>query len=149
MSVLISGYIPLPLMRKMLMPILAFSEDQPQLINHVVRPFPIDGEGVTEYKSAVPFYQTSTAGAFADGTYYMASSRTSGSTEVADALYKLDLSSGSYEKVRALTGYSAFVNDMTYDLSTNTMYAHIKVDDNSSALMKIDTYEGDPQSGHA
>ncbi len=141
MSVLISGYIATSAYAKDAYAILAFSEDQPQLINHVVT-FPIDGEGVTEYKSAVPFYQTSTAGAFADGTYYVASSRTSGSTEVADALYKLDLSSGSYEKVGALTGYSAFVNDMTYDLSTNTMYAISKADDNSSALMKIDTATG-------
>lgn len=141
MLALISGIMATASTVKDAFAICAFSEDSPQLINHIVT-FPIDGEEAPEYKSAVPFYQTSTAGAFADGKYYVASSKTAGTSETADALYRMDLDTKSYEKVGTLTGYSAFVNDMTYDLSSKTMFAISKADENASALFKIDLSTG-------
>lgn len=65
-----------------------------------------------------------TAGAYAAGYYYVArSTTTDGTLEVAADLLKYDIEADSYTTVGDLTGFEAYVADMTYDYSTGTMYA--------------------------
>ncbi|MDE6541518.1 MAG: carboxypeptidase regulatory-like domain-containing protein [Muribaculaceae bacterium] len=121
---------------------LAFTADQYSLTNHLVT-FPLYGDGNAVYTSAIPFYQTSTAGAYTDdGAYYVAASRVSGSKEVPDALVRMDISAGTYATVGSITGFDNFVNDMTYDHAGSTMYAVAKVNDAYSALYTIDLGSG-------
>jgi len=122
--------------------ILAYSDDQPGYTNNVVS-FPLRGEGTPYYTSRVGFGQTSTAGAYADGLYYVAATKMEGSQEIPDALYAMDLDNGEYVRKGSLEGYSSFINDMTFDISTSTMYAVARLDDTVSALYIIDRTNGE------
>lgn len=117
--------------------ILAFSDEQPGLANQIVS-FPIEGDGTPYYTSMVGFPTTSTAGAYADGAYYVSATRMDGTHEVADALYKVDLEKGSYSKVGNLAGYTFIINDMSYDITSKKMYAVSRLDNNVSDLYTID-----------
>ena len=116
--------------------ILAFSNDQPGLANHLVS-FPIEGEGNPVYTSVVGFGETSTAGAYGTDAYWLAATRLDGTREVADALYRLDIKKGTYSRVGSLTGFYSLINDMTFDHSSGTMYAISRVDETYSALYVI------------
>lgn len=121
--------------------ILAYSDDQPGYANHLVS-FPLQGEGKPVYTSYVGFDRTSTAGAYADGLYYVAATTMQGTKEIPDALYAMDISTGEYVKKGALTGYASLINDMSYDISTSTLYAVARIDDTVSALYTIDRNNG-------
>jgi len=122
--------------------ILAFSEDNYRLNNHLVT-FPLQGEGTPAYTSSIAFSQTSTAGAYAtDGRYYVAATKTAGSAEVPDVLVCMDIDKGTTTTVGTISGFDYFINDMTYDHSTSTMYAVAKVDESNSALYTIDLTSG-------
>lgn len=121
---------------------LAFSQDQYSLTNSLVS-FPLYGDGNPVYTSVVPFGSTSTAGAYADeGNYYVATTKMSGTTEVPDALVKMNLEGGFSSTVGTLTGFDYFLNDMTYDHATSTMYAVAKISESASALYTVDLATG-------
>lgn len=116
--------------------ILAFSDEQSGLTNNVVT-FDLVSDAEPVFKRAVAFYDTSTAGAYGDGYYYIATSQLSGSAEVPKTLVRVSLDDGATETVGNLTGYTRLINDMTYDWSTSTMYAISRVDETYSALYSI------------
>ena len=116
--------------------ILAFSDEQSSLTNNVVT-FDIVSDAEPVFQRAVAFYDTSTAGAYGDGYYYIATSQPSGSAEVPKTLVRVSLADGVTETVGNLTGYTNLINDMTYDWSTSTMYAISRVDETYSALYTI------------
>ena len=116
--------------------ILAFSAEQSSLTNNVVT-FDLVSDAEPVFKRAVAFYDTSTAGAYGGGYYYIATTQPSGSTEVPKTLVRVSLADGATETVGNLTGYTNLINDMTYDWSTSTMYAISRVDETYSALYSI------------
>lgn len=116
--------------------ILAFSAEQSSLTNNVVT-FDLVSDAEPVFKRAVAFYDTSTAGAYGGGYYYIATTQLSGSTEVPKTLVRVSLADGATETVGNLTGYTHLINDMTYDWSTSTMYAISRVDETYSALYSI------------
>lgn len=116
--------------------ILAFSAEQPSLANNVVT-FDLVSDTEPVFNRAVGFYDTSTAGAYGGGYYYIATTQSSGRTEVPKSLVRVSLADGKTETVGSLTGYSHLINDMTYDWSTSTMYAISRVDESYSALYSI------------
>lgn len=116
--------------------ILAFSAEQSSMTNNVVT-FDLVSDAEPVFKRAVAFYDTSTAGAYGDGYYYIATSQPSGSAEVPKTLVRVSLDDGATTTVGNLTGYTHLINDMTYDWSTSTMYAISRVDETYSALYSI------------
>lgn len=116
--------------------ILAFSAEQSSMTNNVVT-FDLVSDAEPVFKRAVAFYDTSTAGAYGDGYYYIATSQPSGSAEVPKTLVRVSLDDGATKTVGNLTGYTNLINDMTYDWSTSTMYAISRVDETYSALYSI------------
>ncbi len=118
--------------------ILALGNDQPGLMNHLVS-FPLVSDGgETVYTSAVPFSQTSTAGAYATDAYYMiATIIDDRGKEVPSALIKMDIPTGTWTKVGDMSGFYALVNDMSYDHSTSTMYMVSRINETVSALFTI------------
>ena len=116
--------------------ILAFSAEQSSMTNNVVT-FDLVSDAEPVFKRAVAFYDTSTAGAYGDGYYYIATSQPSGSAEVPKTLVRVSLDDGTTKTVGNLTGYTHLINDMTYDWSTSTMYAISRVDETYSALYSI------------
>lgn len=116
--------------------ILAFSAEQSSMTNNVVT-FDLVSDAEPVFKRAVAFYDTSTAGAYGDGYYYIATSQPSGSAEVPKTLVRVSLDDGTTKTVGNLTGYTNLINDMTYDWSTSTMYAISRVDETYSALYSI------------
>ncbi|MDE6417778.1 MAG: carboxypeptidase regulatory-like domain-containing protein, partial [Duncaniella sp.] len=117
--------------------ILAFSEDQYKMANHVVT-FDLLSEAEPVFKTAVPFSQTSTAGAYGGKFYYIATSKEENGKEVPVSLVRVDLTTGSNSTVGSLNGFSNLINDMTYDWSTSRMYAVSRLDDTASGLYTID-----------
>lgn len=118
--------------------ILAFSDDQYRLTNNIVT-FDLISDSEPTFTTAVAFGQTSTAGAYGGRYYYVAETQTnSANKEVPRALIRVDLTTGKYTEVGALSGYENLINDMTYDWSTSTMYAVSRTDNVTSALYKID-----------
>ncbi|MDE6207296.1 MAG: carboxypeptidase regulatory-like domain-containing protein [Muribaculaceae bacterium] len=117
--------------------ILAFSENAPRQLNHIVS-FSYVGEEAATYTTVVPYTTTSTAGAYGLDAYYLASSRMDGTTEVPDKLVKVDLEKGTTTTIGALQGFSALIADMTFDHATATMYGISKVNDNQSILFTVD-----------
>lgn len=87
------------------------------------------------FTEAVPFYETSSAGAYADGSYYIASTRMDGANEVPDKLVRADLENKKTNVVGSLSGLDNFVNDMTYDYSTSTMFAIARDRSNSKSIL--------------
>ena len=116
--------------------ILAFSAEQSSMTNNVVT-FDIVSDAEPVFQRAVAFYDTSTAGAYGGGYYYIATSQPSGSAEVPKTLVRVSLDDGTTKTVGNLTGYTNLINDMTYDWSTSTMYAISRVDETYSALYSI------------
>lgn len=116
--------------------ILAFSDEQSSMTNNVVT-FDLVSDAEPVFQRAVAFYDTSTAGAYGGGYYYIATSQPSGSAEVPKTLVRVSLADGVTETVGNLTGYTNLINDMTYDWSTSTMYAISRVDETYSALYTI------------
>lgn len=116
--------------------ILAYSDEQPGYTNHLVS-FSATGDGTPHYTSRVGFTETSTAGAYAAGIYYVAASKLDDGKEVPDELYAFDITGGTTAKIGTLEGYNSLINDMSYDYSTSTMYAIARLDNNASALYKI------------
>ena len=99
------------------------SDDYPLLINHLVS-FDLDTENVT-LSDVVMYSEWTTAGAWAEGHYYVAGSAESSvdGQEHPTDLMIFDLESGSISTVAPLTGFNRFINDMTYDNSRDVMYA--------------------------
>lgn len=121
--------------------ILAFSNDQPALTNSIVR-FDLVSDQEPTFARAVSFSTTSTAGAFANDCYYMATTRMSGSKEVPANLVKFNLETGSSTQVGVLQGYENLINDMTFDNATQTMYAVSRISDSQSGLFAINLTTG-------
>lgn len=117
--------------------ILAFSQDQYKLTNNVVT-FDLVSDTEPVFQTAVGFSRTSTAGAYGGKFYYIATSETAAQGEIPKSLVRVDLNTGSTAEVGDLKGFNSFINDMTYDWSTSTMYAVAKLDNNVSALYTID-----------
>lgn len=105
-----------------------------RIVNHIIS-FPL--EGTKTIRSVVPFYSVASAGAYADGVYYIAT--TDDSETMAANLVRTDLETDEYPvTVGNLSGLESFVNDMSYDYSTHTMYAIAKSDNNAySSLYKV------------
>lgn len=116
--------------------ILAFSSEQSSLTNNIVS-FDLKSDSEPVFRRAVGFYDTSTAGAFGNGAYYVASSQSNGTSEVPKSLVRVNLEAGIYETVGTLSGYNNLINDMTYDWATNTMYAISRINEQVSGLYII------------
>lgn len=84
-----------------------------------------------------------TAGAYADGYYYMARATTVDGKNYAADLLKYDIDGDSLSTVGTLDGFAYYVADMTYDNATNTMYAVERPEnDGTSDLRSIDLTTG-------
>lgn len=83
-----------------------------------------------------------TAGAYADGFYYVARATTDGTTEKAADLLKYDIDKDQTTTIGTLEGFGSYVADMSYDYSTHTMYAIERPGDMSSDLLTIDLTTG-------
>jgi len=84
-----------------------------------------------------------TAGAYADGYYYVARATTVGTKEYAADLLKYDIDGDQLSTVGTLDGFAYYVADMTYDNSTNTMYAVERPEnDGTSDLRTVDLTTG-------
>lgn len=121
--------------------ILAFSDDQYRLANNVVT-FDLVSDSEPVFTTAVAFAETSTAGAYGNNYYYIATTRTEGSAEVPNTLVKINLTTGETSTVGNMSGYANIINDMTFDHSTSTMYAVSRLDNTQSGLFTIDLTTG-------
>ena len=121
--------------------ILAFSNDQYRLANNVVT-FDLVSDSEPVFTTAVAFAETSTAGAYANGAYYVATTVSNGSAEVPSTLVKVDLKTGAKTTVGAMVGYEYVISDMTFDHSTATMYALSRTDVSTSSLHIINLNDG-------
>lgn len=97
------------------------SDDYPLLINHLVT-FDLDTPA-TEFTNVATYSDWTTAADWADGKYYVAGSKESGSDEAPDKLMIFDLKTGTFSTVAPITGINRFINDMAYDNSRKKMYA--------------------------
>lgn len=120
--------------------VLGFDNSQNQYVNGLVS-FPIaNGAKFTLVKYFGEGTYDVTAGAYANGYYYAELTKTDLETQqmVPVELLRYDIETGETTSVGPLSGYTSHINDMSYDYSTNTMYA-ISVRDNAySVLYKID-----------
>ncbi len=116
--------------------ILAFDEEDVFKINSLVS-FPVEG-GVTSFESVYPFGTTSTAGAYADGTYYVCMSKNTGAGEVPDSFVAYDFASGKTTTLGTISGLTNIVNDMAYDNTGRMMYAVSRLDNVKSVLYTVD-----------
>lgn len=84
-----------------------------------------------------------TAGAYADGYYYVARATPDGDLEKAADLVKYDMEADEATTVGTITNFGAYVADMTYDYSTHTMYAIERPGDMTSDLLTINLETGE------
>lgn len=78
------------------------------------------------------------AGAYAKGKYYIAFTKTVSGREIPSELFKVDLETKKVEMVGTLTGFDYMINDLSYDYSTDKLYAIAKLNNGNSALYTID-----------
>lgn len=102
------------------------------LINKVIQ-FPLQENPV--FSEAFPFYETSSAGAYGNGFYYIASTKLDGSNEIPNKLIRVDLENKTSSVVGSLSDLDNFVNDMTYDYSSSTMFAITRDKSNAKSVL--------------
>lgn len=79
-----------------------------------------------------------TAAAFAEGYYYLAKTVQDGQTLVPCELLRYDFDTDEVKSVGAMSGFTAHLNDMTFDYSTGTMYAITNQSGTVAELYTID-----------
>lgn len=89
--------------------------------------------------------RTASAGAYAKDKYYVAFTKIVNDKEIPSDLYRIDLKTKRVEMVASLSGFDYMINDMSYDYSTNKMYAIAKLNNGNSALYTIDLTYGSSQ----
>lgn len=122
--------------------ILAFDEEDWRNTNSIVE---FSSTDATAFTNAVNIGgSTSTAGAFADGYYYVSTTvkDADSGNEVPDKLLKVDIESKTFTQVGTTSGLTNFFNDMTYDNTGKKMYAISRVSNMVSALFTIDLTSG-------
>lgn len=85
------------------------------------------------------------AGAYAKGKYYIAFTQLVNEKEIPNDFFKIDLEAKKVERIGTLSGFDNMINDMSYDYSTNKMYAIAKLNNGNSALYTIDLTYGSSQ----
>lgn len=111
-------------------------DENVRYINNVVQ-FPLQANPT--FRVGFPFYEPSSAGAYANDSYYVATTRVEGNVEVPHQLVRIDLEQQKSEVVGSLNGLDNFINDMTYDYSTSTLFAIARNAENTvSQLYTID-----------
>ncbi len=89
--------------------------------------------------------RTASAGAYAKDKYYIAFTKIVGDKEIPSDFFRIDLETKKVEMVGTLAGFDNMLNDMSYDYSTNKMYAIAKLNNGNSALYTIDLTYGSSQ----
>ena len=120
--------------------LLSFDYSQGQYLNGLVNFTISDGSKFSLVRYFGDASHDVTAGAYARGYYYVERTQTDVSTEamIPVDLLRYDIETGEVATVGPLSGYTSHINDMSYDYSTNTMYA-ISVSNNAySVLYTID-----------
>ena len=120
--------------------VLGFDNSQNQYVNGLVSFQMTNGATFSLEKYFGEGSYDVTAAAYANGYYYVELTQTDMTSQqmIPVELLRYDIETGETTSVGALSGYTSHINDMSYDYSTNTMYA-ISVRDNAySVLYKID-----------
>ena len=120
--------------------LLSFDYSQDNLLNGLVHFGISDGAKFDLVKYFGDESHDVTAGAYADGYYYVERTQTDVSTEamIPVDLQRYDMETGEVVEVGPLSGYTSHINDMTFDYSTHTMYAISVLNNAYSVLYTID-----------
>lgn len=120
--------------------VLGFDLTDGNMLNGLVS-FPVtDGARFTLVKYFGDQTHDVTAGAYAAGYYYAERTETDLETQamIPVELVRYDMERDEVSTVGALSGYTSHINDMSYDYSSNTMYAISVYNNAYSQLFTID-----------
>lgn len=106
--------------------------------------FPLDDGDLTLVHRFGDATHNVTAGAYANGFYYVERTVYNENAQMIPTdLLRYDIDANTVDTVGNLTGFDLHINDMTFDYSTQTMYAISRPTNGNSALYTIDLSTGE------